>query len=61
MRANEIKKGNVVEYNGGVYQVRDIERSSPHRRGGNVTLPLHDVQRARAAASSTSACAPTTN
>ncbi|MBN8733096.1 MAG: elongation factor P-like protein YeiP, partial [Acidobacteria bacterium] len=26
MRASEIKKGNVVEYNNGVYQVRDIER-----------------------------------
>ena len=36
MRASEIKKGNVVEYNGGVYQVRDIERSSPQGRGGNV-------------------------
>ena len=37
MRASEIKKGNVVEYNNGVYQVRDIERSSPQGRGGNVT------------------------
>ena len=36
MRASEIKKGNVVEYNGSVYQVRDIERSSPQGRGGNV-------------------------
>ena len=36
MRASEIKKGNVVEYNSGVYQVRDIERSSPQGRGGNV-------------------------
>ena len=36
MRASEIKKGNVVEYNNGVYQVRDIERSSPQGRGGNV-------------------------
>ena len=36
MRANEIKKGNVVEYNNGVYQIRDIERSSPQGRGGNV-------------------------
>ncbi|GAB3506247.1 elongation factor P-like protein YeiP [Pseudoxanthomonas daejeonensis] len=36
MKANEIKKGNVVEYNNGVYQVRDIERSSPQGRGGNV-------------------------
>lgn len=36
MKAYDIKKGNVVEYNGGVYQVRDIERSSPQGRGGNV-------------------------
>lgn len=36
MKAGDIKKGNVVEYNGGVYQVRDIERSSPQGRGGNV-------------------------
>ena len=38
MRAAEIKKGNVVEYNNTVYQVRDIERSSPTARGGNVTF-----------------------
>ena len=36
MKAYEIKKGNVVEHNGTVYQVRDIERSSPQGRGGNV-------------------------
>ncbi|KFL37679.1 elongation factor P-like protein YeiP [Arenimonas donghaensis] len=36
MKASDIKKGNVVEYNGTVYQVRDIERSSPQGRGGNV-------------------------
>ncbi|MCC4596567.1 elongation factor P-like protein YeiP [Xanthomonas campestris pv. phormiicola] len=36
MKANEIKKGNVVEYSNGVYQIRDIERSSPQGRGGNV-------------------------
>ena len=36
MKAYDIKKGNVVEYNNGVYQVRDIERSSPQGRGGNV-------------------------
>jgi len=36
MKANDIKKGNVVEYNNGVYQIRDIERSSPQGRGGNV-------------------------
>lgn len=36
MRASDIKKGNVVEHNGGVYQIRDIERSAPQGRGGNV-------------------------
>lgn len=38
MRAAEVKKGNVVEYDGKVYQIRDIERSSPQGRGGNVTF-----------------------
>ena len=38
MKAYDIKKGNVVEHNGGVWQVRDIERSSPQGRGGNVTF-----------------------
>ncbi|TCV97176.1 translation elongation factor P (EF-P) [Luteibacter rhizovicinus] len=37
MKASEVKKGNVVENEGTVYQVRDIERSSPSARGGNVT------------------------
>ena len=37
MKAFEIKRGNVVEHNGKVWQVRDIERSSPQGRGGNVT------------------------
>lgn len=37
MKASEIKKGNVVEHDNKVYQVRDIERSSPQGRGGNVT------------------------
>ncbi|HQZ31140.1 MAG TPA: elongation factor P-like protein YeiP [Arenimonas sp.] len=36
MKAGDIKKGNVIEHNGTVYQVRDIERSSPQGRGGNV-------------------------
>ena len=36
MKANEIKKGNVVKYNNGVCQIRDIEHSSPQGRGGNV-------------------------
>ena len=38
MKASEIKRGNVVEYNGKVWQVRDIERSAPQGRGGNVTF-----------------------
>jgi elongation factor P len=37
MKASDIKKGNVVEHAGKVYQIRDIERSSPQGRGGNVT------------------------
>ena len=38
MKASDIKKGNVVEHGNSVYQVRDIERSSPTARGGNVTF-----------------------
>ncbi|HEV7779282.1 MAG TPA: elongation factor P-like protein YeiP [Luteibacter sp.] len=38
MKASDTKKGNVVEHEGNVYQVRDIERSSPSARGGNVTF-----------------------
>jgi len=38
MKAADIKKGNVVEHNGKVWQIRDIERSSPTARGGNVTF-----------------------
>lgn len=37
MRAAEIKRGNVVEHDGRVWQIREIERSSPQGRGGNVT------------------------
>ncbi len=37
MKAAETRKGNVVEYDGRVYQIRDIERSAPQGRGGNVT------------------------
>ena len=36
MKAYDVKKGSVVEHNNAVYQVRDIERSSPQGRGGNV-------------------------
>src|SRR5690606_27966265 len=38
MKASEIKRGNVVEHEGRVWQVRGIERSSPQGRGGNVTF-----------------------
>ncbi|HEX5488783.1 MAG TPA: elongation factor P-like protein YeiP [Rhodanobacteraceae bacterium] len=38
MKASDTKKGNVVEHEGTVYQVRDIQRSAPTARGGNVTF-----------------------
>lgn len=38
MKASDIKKGNVVEHNGKVWQIHGIERSSPTARGGNVTF-----------------------
>jgi elongation factor P len=38
MKASDVKRGNVVEHDGTVYQVRDIERSAPSARGGNVTF-----------------------
>ena len=38
MKASEIKRGNVVEHNNTVYQVRDIERSAAQGRSGNVTF-----------------------
>ena len=38
MKASEIKRGNVVEHNGKVWQIRNVERSSPTARGGNVTF-----------------------
>ena len=38
MKASDIKRGNVVEHDGKVWQIRDIERSSPQGRGGNVTF-----------------------
>ena len=49
MKASDVKKGNVVEHEGTVYQVRDIERSSPTARGGNVTFrfTLYSIPGAR--------------
>jgi elongation factor P len=38
MKASDIKRGYVVEHNNTVYQVRDVERSAPTARGGNVTF-----------------------
>lgn len=38
MKASEVKKGNVVEHNNTVYQVRDIERSAAQGRSGNITF-----------------------
>ena len=38
MKASDIKRGTVVEHDGKVYQVRDVERSAPTARGGNVTF-----------------------
>lgn len=38
MKAFDIKRGNVVEHGGKVYQVRDVERSTPTARGGNTTF-----------------------
>jgi elongation factor P len=38
MKASDTKKGHVIEHDGTVYQVRDVERSSPSARGGNVTF-----------------------
>jgi elongation factor P len=37
MKANEIKRGNVVEHEGRTWQVRDVEKSVPTARGGNTT------------------------
>lgn len=37
MKAHELKRGNVVEYNGVTYSVRGVERSAPTGRGGNTT------------------------
>ena len=38
MKASDVKRGTVIEHDGTVYQVRDIERSAPTARGGNVTF-----------------------
>ncbi len=38
MKASDTKKGHVIEHEGTVYQVRDVQRSAPTARGGNVTF-----------------------
>jgi len=38
MKASDIKRGNVVEHEGKIYQIREIERSSAQGRSGNVTF-----------------------
>ncbi|MCB1561603.1 MAG: elongation factor P-like protein YeiP [Xanthomonadales bacterium] len=38
MRAAEVKRGNVIEHDGRVWQVRGVERSAAQGRGGNVTF-----------------------
>jgi elongation factor P len=40
MKASDTRKGNVIEHDGRIWQVRDIERSSPQGRGGNVTFRI---------------------
>jgi elongation factor P len=49
MKAADIKKGHVVEHEGTIYQVRDIERSAPTARGGNITFRfiLYSIPAAR--------------
>ncbi len=49
MKASDVKKGNVIEHDGTVYQVRDFERSSPSARGGNITyrFTLYSIPGAR--------------
>ncbi|MGH8126544.1 MAG: elongation factor P-like protein YeiP, partial [Rhodanobacteraceae bacterium] len=49
MKASDVKKGNVVEHEGTVYQVRGLERSAPTARGGNVTFrfTLYSIPGAR--------------
>lgn len=36
MKVSELKKGQVVTYNAQIYQIREMERSAPQGRGGNV-------------------------
>lgn len=44
-KASEIKKNSAIEYNGGTYMVRDIERSVPQGRAGGslYRMRMYDV------------------
>lgn len=37
MRAYDMKRGTVVEHDGRIWQIKDVERSAPTGRGGNTT------------------------
>lgn len=40
MRAADLKRGMVIEHQGQIYQVREVERSAPTARNSNVTFRL---------------------
>lgn len=40
MKAADVKKTQVIAHEGAIYQIRDIERSAPTARGGNVNFRL---------------------
>lgn len=40
MKANELKRGHVIEHDGRVWQVREIDKSVPTARGGNTTYRI---------------------
>ena len=37
MKAYDMKRGTVVEHDGRIWQIKDVERSAPTGRGGNTT------------------------
>lgn len=39
-KANEIRRGDVIQYNNLYYLVRDVEKSAPTARGGNTTFRI---------------------
>ena len=40
MKAYDVKRGNVIDHDGRIYQVREVERSAPQGRGGNTTYRI---------------------